>query len=116
MVIYYLFKGTENRGYSKLPFMATESIKEARLKAIKFLIKNDKKGQMIGITKKPTDDPWSEGVGAVMMLATGVHSQDTYFEKPSVALKKGYKFSAVSNGGIYYILKDGSLGELHAYN
>ena len=44
MVIYYLYKGVNHGNYSKYPFMVSESIKDARVKAMKYLTKIDKKG------------------------------------------------------------------------
>lgn len=122
MVTYYLFNGwySDENGtvYSKKPFAKSESIKKARLLAINQLKKWDKKGHIVGFSKKPSDSPWTANVGAVTMYVDDpTDFSNVAFERPSTALKKGYSFSAIHNDdGIYYILKDGSLGKLHGYN
>lgn len=84
--------------YPEKPFATTDSIKKARLMAINQLKLYDT-GGIIGISKKPTPTKniWTPEVGAVMMVVNDPYDYPgarVLFQKPSIALKQGYKFSA----------------------
>ena len=86
--------------YAEKPFATADSIKKARLIAIDTLKIYDKKGQIIGISKNPREQIWLERDTECIVtmfindpyewpLGSGV-----FFQKPSIALKQGYRFSA----------------------
>lgn len=109
---YYLYYGMydedeSNRivhcivNYAEKPFAKANSIKKARLIAIDTLKIYDKKGQVIGISKSPTEDTWQIWRNVVCLVTMYVNDpyewplgKGVFFQKPSIALKQGYKFSA----------------------
>lgn len=97
---------------SNKPFATTDSIKDARVKAVRYLMKINKKGWYVFISDLK-DYEKSEGVSIVGdTLMGGIYE---YNLRPSEGLKLGYKFTSFDGGKSRIINKDGSLGKIASW-
>lgn len=93
-----------NTKWDSKPFAHTDSIKDARLKAVRKLMSINKQGYWVLIGKG-----WdTEGI-SILEDTTGGSDYSDYV-KPSEGLKAGLKFTAFDGRVARIINKDGSLG------
>ena len=97
---------------SKKPFATTDSIRDARVKAVRYLMRINKKGWYVFISDLK-DYEKSEGVAMVDDTSMGGNYE--YNLRPSEGLKMGYKFTSFDGSKSRVINKDGSLGKVASW-
>lgn len=93
-----------NIKWDSKPFAYTDSIKDARLKAVRKLMSINKQGYWVLVGKG------NESEGISILEDTSGGSEYSDYAKPSEGLKAGLKFTSFDGRYTRVINKDGSLG------